>query len=81
MAGRIAQRPKTNAVGWRFGTQVSTASYYLCIVELHICVHIGGQAIGNLGLEKFGMPMKAGWRLARQEFDDEEGYGVFRLVV
>jgi len=41
----------------------------------------GEQAIGNRGLENFGMPMKSGWRMARQEFDDEEGYGVFRLVV
>ena len=45
---------------------------------LHI---IGEKAIGNMGLEKFAMPMKEGWRLARQEFDDEEEYGVFRLVV
>jgi len=41
----------------------------------------GEKAIGNMALEKFGMPMKEGWRLARQEFDDEEEYGVFRLVV
>ena len=81
VAGQIAQRPKTNAVGWRFGTQVSTATIDLWIVELHICVSVGEQAIGNMVLENFGMPMEEGWRLARQEFDDEEGYGVFRLAV
>ena len=50
--------------------------YQLCVY-----IYIGEQAIGNMGLENFGMPMKSGWRMARQEFDDEEGYGVFRLVV
>ena len=81
MAGRIVQRPKTNAVGWRFGTAVSTATIYELLNYIFVYIYIGEQAIGKMGLENFGMPMKSGWRMARQEFDDEEGYGVFRLVV
>ena len=60
---------------WYNGEQLLVNYIYM---YLHL---IGEKAIGNMGLEKFGMPMKEGWRLARQEFDDEEEYGVFRLVV